>query len=108
MSLCRGGKPRIFMNSINRSNIDINVLMRGKEGGQNIFSERNISKKDHIDICVLVQGREGEEAYHGHQLQTNLTTGKNHRSVFIFCACLYYQCHIVDVGIFPKFFNVSA
>ena len=97
------------MNSINRLNIDINVLMRGKEGGQNIFSERNISKKDHIDICVLVQGREGEEAYHGHQLQTNLTTaGQNHRSVFIFCACLYYQCQIVDVGIFPKFFNVSS
>ena len=96
------------MNSINRLNIDINVLMRGKEGGQNIFSERNISKKDHIDICVLVQGREGEEAYPGHQLQTNLTTGQNRRSVFNFCACQYYQCHRVDVGIFPKFFNVSA
>ena len=86
------------MNSINRLNIDINALV----------SEKNISKIDHIDICVLLQGREGEEAYHGHQLQTNLTTGQNHRSVFIFCACLYYQCHIVDVGIFPKFFNVSA
>ena len=49
MSLCRGGKPRIFMNSINRLNIDINVLMRGKEGEENIFSERNISKIDHID-----------------------------------------------------------
>ena len=71
------------MNSINRSNIDINVLMRGKEGEENIFSERNISKIDHIDICVLVQGREGEEAYHGH-LQTNLTTGQNRRSDFIF------------------------
>ena len=96
------------MNSVNRLNIDINVLERGKDGDESIFSEKNISKRDHIDICVLVQGREGEEAYHGHQLQTNLTTGQNHRSVFIFCACLYYQCHIVDVGIFPKFFNVSA
>ena len=72
------------MNSINRLNIDINALVRGKEGEKNIVSEKNISKKDHIDICVLVQGREGEEAYHGHQLQTNLTTGQNHRSVFIF------------------------
>ena len=58
--------------------------MRGKEGEKNIVSEKNISKIDHIDICVLLQGREGEEAYHGHQLQTNLTTGQNHRSVFIF------------------------
>ena len=96
------------MNSIKRLNIDINILVRGKEGEENIFSERNISKIDHIDICVLVQGREGEEAYHGHQLQTNLTTGQNRRSVFNFCACQYYQCHRVDVGIFPKFFNVSA
>ena len=58
--------------------------MRGKEGEKNIVSEKNISKRDHIDIFVLVQGREGEEVYHGHQLQTNLTTGQNHRSVFIF------------------------
>ena len=72
------------MNSINRLNIDINVLVRGKDGDENIFSEKNISKIDHIDICVLLQGREGEETYHGHQLQTNLTTGQNHRSVFIF------------------------
>lgn len=72
------------MNSINRLNIDINALVRGKEGEKNIVSEKNISKIDHIDICVLLQGREGEEAYHGHQLQTSLTTGQNHRSVFIF------------------------
>ena len=96
------------MNSIKRLNIDINILVRGKEGEENTFSGENISKMDHIDICVLVQGREGGEAYHGHQLQTNLTTGQNRRSVFIFCACLYHQCHRVDVGIFPKLFNVSA
>ena len=85
------------MNSINRLNIDINALV----------SEKNISKIDHIDICVLLQGREGEEAYHGHQLQTNLTTGQNHRSVFIFL-CLLILSMSGDVGIFPKFFNVSA
>ena len=96
------------MNSIKRLNIDINILVRGKEGEENTFSGENISKMDHIDICVLVQGREGGEAYHGHQLQTNLTTGQNRRSVFIFCACLYYQCHIVDVGIFIYLFNVSS
>ena len=85
------------MNSINRLNIDINALV----------SEKNISKIDHIDICVLLQGREGEEVYHGHQLQTNLTTGQNHRSVFIFL-CLLILSMSGDVGIFPKFFNVSA
>ena len=95
------------MNSINRLNIDINALVRGKEGEKNIVSEKNISKIDHIDICVLLQGREGGEAYHGHQLQTNLTTGQNHRSVFIFL-CLLILSMSGDVGIFPKFFNVSA